>query len=413
MPQVKTQGTGTSARWKPPTESAPSEASFFKPAGPAGSVHASAAPLPPSAPMTDHTGSRVVPQSTGRTGSRVVSQATGMTDRQSTARGSVPVAPQMTGQTGRQSTARGPIAPQTTGKQSTRGPVAPQMTGMSALTGKQSTTRGPIQTQVTGSRTGASAKVVPQMTGRSGKTGTTRTQVVQPQPRHPGSAVGGTSTVGRAKSPLGKGSVSGSQVSGQYGYQSFGGVMEGVPDEQGSYAGEGGYNEFGGENYPGEDGNSFAGEGMAYAGEELGRAESVAESAHTLRNESKLHPLAGSAMAPSEGGMHPLRYAAPSEGGTQPFRTASPAGSRASHHRSVSGTANGHGPAERSTTPRSHHHSMSGGYAPENDYRYSRRGDATPTPSDHGIIDRVPDMSERELLEVLKTPRTSYTVSPS
>ncbi|KAG8748176.1 hypothetical protein FRC12_013921, partial [Ceratobasidium sp. 428] len=418
LPPIKTQGTGTSARWKPPPDSTPTETSFFKPAGPVGSVHASAVPLPPSAPMTDRmSGGRVVSQSTGHTGSRVVSQASAMSAKQSTARGSVPVAPQMTGQTGRQST-RGPIAPQTTGRQSTaREPVAPQMTGMTALTGKQSTTRGPIQTQVTGSRTGASAKVVPQMTGRSNKTGTTRTQVVQPTPRHPGSAVGGTSTVGRAKSPLGKGSVSGSQVSGQYGgYQSFGGAMDGVPDEHGSYAGEGGYGDgFGGENYGGEDGNSYAGEGMAYTGEEIGRAASVAESVHTLRNESKLHPLAGSAVAPSEGGMHPFRSFAPSEGGTQPFRTASPAGSRVSHHRSVSGTANGNGPLERSTTPRSHHHSVSGGgYAPEHDYRYSRQGgDPTPTPSEGGIIDRVPDMSERELLEVLKTPRTSYTVSPS
>ncbi|KAG8681585.1 hypothetical protein FRC08_015539, partial [Ceratobasidium sp. 394] len=258
------------------------------------------------------------------------------------------------------------------------------------------------------------------MTGRSAKTGTTRTQVVQPTPRHPGSAVGGTSTVGRAKSPLGKGSVTGSQPSGQYGgYQSFGGVMEGAGyDDHGSYVSEGGgYVDrgFEGENYPGEDGNSFAGEGMAYSGEEIGRAASVAESVHTLRNEPKLHPLAGSAVAPSEGGMHPLRSVPPSEVGTQPFRTASPAGSRVSHHRSVSGAANGNGHLERSTTPRSHHHSMSGGYAPENDYHhYSRQGgEATPTPSEGGIIDRVPDMSERELLEVLKTPRTSYTVSPS
>ncbi|KAG9076447.1 hypothetical protein FS749_011783, partial [Ceratobasidium sp. UAMH 11750] len=392
----------------PPPDSAGTETSFFKPAGLAGSVHASAVPLPPSAPMTAQvTGSRVVPQSTGQTGSRVVSQATGMTGKQSTARGPAPVAPQMTGQTGKQSTTRGPIAPQTTGRQSTaRGPsapIAPQATG---TTNRQSTTRGPIQTQVTGSRSGSGAKVIPQMTGRSAKTGTTRTQVVQPTPRHPGSAVGGTSTVGRAKSPLGKGSVTGSQPSGQYGgYQSFGGVMEGAGyDDHGSYVSEGGgYVDrgFEGENYPGEDGNSFAGEGMAYSGEEIGRAASVAESVHTLRNEPKLHPLAGSAVAPSEGGMHPLRSVPPSEVGTQPFRTASPAGSRVSHHRSVSGAANGNGHLERSTTPRSHHHSLSGGYAPENDYHhYSRQGgEATPTPSEGGIIDRVPDMSERELLE--------------
>jgi hypothetical protein len=303
---------------------------------------------------------------------------------------------------------------------------------MSALTGKQSTTRGPIQTQITGSRAGGGNKVVPQMTGRSGKTGTTRTQVIQPTPRHPGSAVGGASTVGRAKSPLGKGSVSGSQAPSKYAaYQSFGGAMEGTgPDEHGSYAGDGtgyggegvyttqGYEGEGGGfpgNYPGEDGNSFAGEGMAYAGEELGRAESVAESAHTVRHEHKLHPLAGSAVAPSEGGMHPFRSMAPSEGGTQPFRTASPAGSRVSHQRSTSG-ANGNGHGERvGTPPRAHQHSHSGGgYAPENDYRYSRQNDdTTPTPSEGGFIDRVPDMSERELLEVLKTPRTSYTVSPS
>ncbi|KAG9086421.1 hypothetical protein FRC06_003094 [Ceratobasidium sp. 370] len=417
LPPIKTQGTGTSARWKPPPDSAGTETSFFKPAGPLGSVHASAVPLPPSAPITAQvTGSRVVPQSTGQTGSRIVPQSTGMTSKQSTTRGPAPVAPQMTGQTGKQSTTRGPIAPQTTGRQSTaRGPIASQATG---TTNKQSSARGPIQTQVTGSRSGSGAKVVPQMTGRSAKTGTTRTQVVQPTPRHPGSAVGGTS-VGRAKSPLGRGSVADSQPSGQYGgYQSFGGVMEGAGiDDHGSYASEGGGyvdRRYEGENYPGEDGNSFAGEGMAYAGEEIGRAPSVAESVHTLRNEPKPHPFAGSAAAPSEAGIHPLRSVPPSEVGTQPFRTASPAGSRVSHRRSVSGAANGNGHLERSTTPRSHHHSVSGGYAPENDYHYSRRGgDATPTPSEGGIIDRVPDMSERELLEVLKTPRTSYTVSPS
>ncbi|QRV82591.1 cellulosome anchoring protein, cohesin region [Ceratobasidium sp. AG-Ba] len=417
LPPIKTQGTGTSARWKPPPESAHTETSFFKPAGPAGSVHANAVPLPPSAPMTAQvTGSRVVPQSTGQTSSRIAPQTTGMTGKQSTARGvpaPAPVAPQITGQTSRQSM-RGPIAPQTTGKQSTRGPIQPQTTG------KQST-RGPIQTQVTGSRTGSGAKVVPQMTGRTSKTGTTRTQVIQPMPRHPGSAVGGTSTVGRAKSPLGKGSVSGSQVTGQYGggYQSFGGAMDGVPDEQGSYIGEGGYANHNYENdhYPGEDGNSFAGEGMAYTGEELGRAPSVAESNHTARNEHKLHTFGGS-VAPSEGGggIHPLRSVAPSEGGTaaHQFRTASPAGSRVSHVRSTSGTPNGHRHEERVPTPtRSHHHSMSGGYAPENDFRHHQSGDRTPTPSEGGIIDRVPEMSERELLEVLKTPRTTYSVSPS
>lgn len=321
--------------------------------------------------------------------------------------------------------------PQTTGKQSTaRGPIAQQMTGM---TGKQSTTRGPVQSQVTGSRAGRDGKVVPQMTGRSGRTGTTRTGVAQPAPRHPGSAVGGASTAGRAKSPLGKGSVSGSGMgTGQYGgYQSFGGAMEGAGQEDGGSflgdGGEGGYNTQGYEGedgrypgtYPGTDGNSFAGEGMAYHGEELGRAGSVAESVHTLRNEGKL-PTQGGSIAPSEG-MHAFHSIAPSEGrsAAQQFRTASPAGSRVSHNRSGSGpngNANGNGyPARTATPTRSQHqHSNSGGYPPENDYHYSRRADdTTPTPSEAGIIDRVPDMSERELLEVLKTPRTSYTVSPS
>lgn len=326
----------------------------------------------------------------------------------------------MTGMTGKQSTARGPVVPQTTGKQSTaRGPIAQQMTGM---TGKQSTTRGPMQSQVTGSRAGRDGKVVPQMTGRSGRTGTTRQGVAQPAPRHPGSAVGGASTAGRAKSPLGKGSVSGSGVgTGQYaGYQSFGGAMEGTGEEDGgSYLGdgrEGGYNQgYEGENgrypgaYPGGDGNSFAGEGMAYHGEELGRTGSVAESVHTVRDEGKIHP-GGSVMGHSEAGIS----------AAQQFRTASPAGSRASHNRAGSG-ANGNGYPERTGTPtrsqqHSHSHSQSqvGGYAPENQYRYSRQtDDTTPTPSETGFIDRVPDMSERELLEVLKTPRTSYTVSPS
>lgn len=326
-----------------------------------------------------------------------------MTGKQSTARGGpIPVAPQMTG---KQSTARGPIAPQMTGKQSTvagkqsttRAPLAQQPTGMTAS--KQSTARGPVQPQVTGSKSG---KVVPQMTGRSGRTSTTRTgqSVAQPAPRHPGSAVGGVSTTGRAKSPLGKSSVTGG------GYQSFGDAMhDPMMGDGGSFVDDPGYGAppYEGDDgqYPGAylggDGNSFAGEGMAYMGEDIGRAASVAESTHTLRNEKKLHSLAGSAVAPSESG-GPLG---------QPFRTTSPAGSRVSHRRSVSG-ANG----ERAATPTRSHLSRSGPY--EHDHRlHPPHDDVTPTPSEAGIIDRVPDMSERELLEVLKTPRTSYTVSPS
>ncbi|KAJ1305785.1 hypothetical protein OPQ81_010515 [Rhizoctonia solani] len=391
LPPIKTQGTGTSAKWKPPPESAASEASFFKNSGPPGSVHASAAPVPSSGPITAQA-----------TGNRVVPQSTGMTNRQSTARGSVPVQPQMTGMTGKQST-RAPIAPQTTGKQSTtaggrhsmggsRGPIQPQQTGMTSS--RQSTAR--MQPQVTGSK---SSKVIPQMTGKSGRTSMSRAgqSVVQPSARGPGSAVGGQSTAtGRAKSPLGQPSVMGGG-----GYQSFGDVMHDPMMNDGeSYADEGEEGHYPGA-YPGTDGNSFAGEGMAYMGEDIGRAPSIAESGHTLRGEKKLHPLAGSAVAPSEGGMHPLRSVPPSEAGgsAAPYRTGSPAGSRISHRRSASGA--GGPPADRSGTPtRSFHNHHS-------------HGDSTPTPSEAGFIDRVPEMSERELLEVLKTPRTSYTVSPS
>ncbi|KAG8732212.1 hypothetical protein FRC11_015034 [Ceratobasidium sp. 423] len=397
LPPIKTQGTGTSAKWKPPPESAASETSFFKNAGPAGSVHASAVPLPPSDPVT---------------ASRIVSQSTGMSSRHSIPRGApIPVQPQMTGMTGKQSTRGGPIAPQMTGKQSTttgrhsmggsRAPLQQQQTGMTGMTGmtssRQSTAR--MQPQVTGSK---SSKVIPQMTGKSGRTSMSRAgqSVVQPTPRHsgPGSAVGGQSTTtGRAKSPLGKSSMTGG------GYQSFGDVMhDPMMNDGASYADEGDEGLYPGA-YPATDGNSFAGEGMAYLGEDIGRAPSVAESANTLRGEKKLHPLAGSAVAPSEGGMHPLRSVPPSEaGGSQaPYRTGSPAGSRISHRRSASGTG---GPsADRSGTPTRSYHNHS----------HQSHGDATPTPSEAGFIDRVPEMSERELLEVLKTPRTSYTVSPS
>jgi hypothetical protein len=306
--------------------------------------------------------------------------------------------------TGKQSTVAG--------KQSTaRAPLTQQPTG---VTSSKHSTRGPMQPQVTG----RSSKVIPQMTGKSGRTATTRTAqgVAQPAPRHPGSAVGGASTTtGRAKSPLGKSSVTGA------GYQSFGDAMyDQAMNDGASYADDLGYpapayegesNHYPGA-YPGGDGNSYAGEGMAYMGEDIGRAASVAESAHTLRGEKKLHPLAGSVVAPSEGGMHPLRSVPPSESGGpvgQAFRTASPVGSRVSHNRSTSG-ANG----ERGATPpRSYQHSHSGPH--EHDRRLSRQAhdDTTPTPSETGFIDRVPEMSERELLEVLKTPRTSYTVSPS
>ncbi|KAF8606260.1 hypothetical protein BDV93DRAFT_364254 [Ceratobasidium sp. AG-I] len=95
LPPIKTQGTGTSAKWKGAPDSAGTETSF-KPAGPAGSVHASAVPIPPSAPMSAQV-----------TGSRVVPQSTGMTGKQSTARGQAPVTAQMTGMTGKQSTTRG------------------------------------------------------------------------------------------------------------------------------------------------------------------------------------------------------------------------------------------------------------------------------------------------------------------
>ncbi|CAE6481565.1 unnamed protein product [Rhizoctonia solani] len=395
LPPIKTQGTGTSARWKPPPDSAASETSFFKNSGPAGSVHASAAPLPSSGPITAQA-----------TGNRVVPQSTGMSNRQSTTRGtSIPVQPQMTGMTGKQSTRGGPIAPQMTGKQSTtagrqstggsRAPLQQQQTGMTSS--RQSTAR--VQPQVTGSK---SSKVIPQMTGKSARTSMSRSgqSVSQSGPRHsypgPGSAVGGQSTTtGRAKSPLGKASVTGG------GYQSFGELMHDPMNDDASYADEMDDGQYPGA-YPGTDGNSFAGEGMAYMGEDIGRAPSVAESANTLRGEKKLHPLAGSAVAPSEGGMHPLRSVPPSEAGgsvAPPYRTGSPAGSRISHRRSASGA--GGPPGDRSGTPtRSYHNHHS-------------HGDPTPTPSEAGFIDRVPDMSERELLEVLKTPRTSYTVSPS
>ncbi|KAH7335969.1 hypothetical protein B0J17DRAFT_60290 [Rhizoctonia solani] len=132
LPPIKTQGTGTSAKWKPPPDSAASETSFFKNSGPAGSVRASAAPLPSSGPITAQV-----------TGNRVVPQSTGMTNRQSTTRGTtVPIQPQMTGMTGKQSTRGGPIAPQMTGKQSTsagrqsmggsRAPLQQQQTGMTS-----------------------------------------------------------------------------------------------------------------------------------------------------------------------------------------------------------------------------------------------------------------------------------------
>ncbi|CAE6529205.1 unnamed protein product [Rhizoctonia solani] len=404
LPPIKTQGTGTSARWKPPPESVSefSETSFFKNAGPPGSVHASAFPLPASDPVTA--------QVTGTAG-RVVPQSTGMSSRQSMPRGApVPVQPQTTGMTGRQSTRGGPIAPQMTGKQSTSGgrqsmggsraPLQQQQTGVTGMTSsRQSTAR--MQPQVTGSK---SSKVIPQMTGKSGRTSMSRAgqSVVQPAPRHsgPGSAVGGQSTTtGRAKSPLGKSSMTGG------GYQSFGDVMhDPMMNDSASYADEGDEGQYPGA-YPGTDGNSFAGEGMAYLGEDIGRAPSVAESTNTLRGEKKLHPLAGSAVAPSEGGMHPLRSVPPSEaGGSQaPYRTGSPAGSRISHRRSASGT--GGPPADRSGTPTRSYHNHS--------HSHHSHGDSTPTPSESGFIDRVPEMSERELLEVLKTPRTSYTVSPS
>ncbi|KAF8750646.1 hypothetical protein RHS01_09147 [Rhizoctonia solani] len=394
LPPIKTQGTGTSAKWKPPTESAGSEASFYRNSGPIGSGYGNVAP--------PHTG-LVSTQITGSRG--VAPQQTGTTNRQSTARGTqVPVQPQMTGMTGKQSTRGAPIAPQMTGKQSTAGgrhsmgasrgaPIQPQQTGMT--NSRQSTAR--VQPQMTGSK---SSKVIPQMTGKSGRTSMSRAgqSVSQPGPRHSiaGSAVGGQSTTpGRAKSPLGRGSVTG-------GYQSFGDMMQDpAMNDNASYADELDEGQYPGA-YPGTDGNSFAGEGMAYMGEDIGRAPSVAESANTLRGEKKLHPLAGSAVAPSEGGMHPLRSVPPSEAGgsiAPPYRTGSPAGSRISHRRSASGA--GGPPADRSGTPtRSYHNHHS-------------HGDSTPTPSEAGFIDRVPDMSERELLEVLKTPRTSYTVSPS
>ncbi|CAE7053388.1 unnamed protein product, partial [Rhizoctonia solani] len=306
----------------PPPESVASETSFFKNTGPTGSVHASAVPLPSSGPGSGPVTAQV-------TGNRVVSQSTGMTNRQSVSRGApVPVQPQMTGMTGKQSTRGAPIAPQTTGRSTTTGtgrhsmggriPLQQQPTGMTSS--RQSTAR--VQPQMTGSK---SSKVIPQMTGKSARTSMSRPgqSVAQSAPRGPGSAVGGQSTTtGRAKSPLGK-SVTGG------GYQSFGDAMyDPMMGDGASYADEGDDGQYPGA-YPGTDGNSFAGEGMAYMGEDFGRAPSVAESVHTLRGEKKLHPLAGSAVAPSEGGMHPLRSVPPSEAGgsNAPYRTGSPAGS--------------------------------------------------------------------------------------
>ncbi|CAE6417026.1 unnamed protein product [Rhizoctonia solani] len=400
LPPIKTQGTGTSAKWKPPPESIASETSFFKNTGPT-SVHASAAPFSSSGPVTAQA-----------TGNRVVPQSTGTTNRQSMTRGA-PVQPQMTGMSsmtgtsGKQSTRGAPVAPQMTGRSTATGtgrhsmgggraPLQQQPTGMTSS--RQSTAR--MQPQVTGSK---SSKVIPQMTGKSARTSMSRAgqSVVQPPSRAAGSAVGGQSTTtGRAKSPLGQPSVTGG------GYQSFGDMMnDPMMNDGASYADEGDEGHYPGA-YPGTDGNSFAGEGMAYMGEDFGRAPSVAESTHTLRGEKKLHPFAGSAVAPSEGGMHPLRSVPPSEAGgsiAPPYRTGSPAGSRVSHRRSTSG-AGGPPSADRSgTPPRSYHN---------HNHNHSH-GDSTPTPSESGFIDRVPEMSERELLEVLKTPRTSYTVSPS
>ncbi|KDN38470.1 hypothetical protein RSAG8_09455, partial [Rhizoctonia solani AG-8 WAC10335] len=270
LPPIKTQGTGTSAKWKPPPESIASETSFFKNAGPTGSVHANAVPLsssggPGSGPVTAQV-----------TGNRVVPQSTGMSSRQSIARAApAPVQSQMTGMTGmtgKQSTRGGPIAPQMTGRSTTTGtgrhsmgggraPLQQQPTGMTSS--RQSTAR--MQPQVTGSR---SSKVIPQMTGKSGRTSMSRSgqSAAQPAPRGPGSAVGGQSTTtGRAKSPLGQ-SVTGG------GYQSFGDMMnDPMMNDDASYADEGEEGHYPGA-YPGTDGNSFAGEGMAYMGEDIGRA---------------------------------------------------------------------------------------------------------------------------------------------